>query len=78
MFILERIREFFNHDMEMIQDRGRHTIFVNEPPFVIQKVCTLSVVTSSTLVRPAVGRDHARLRLIQAQNVYLNLDSSSY
>jgi len=63
--------------MEMIQDRGRHTIYGNLPPLVIQKVCTLSVV--STLVRPAVGTYHVRLRLIQqAQNVYLNLDPSSY
>ena len=68
--------QFFNHDMEMIRDRIRHTIFVNVPPLVIQKVCTLSAV--STLVRPAVGTDHVRLRLIPAQHVYQNLDSSSY
>jgi len=69
--------EFFNHDMEMIQDTGRRTIFGNIPPFDIKEVCTLSVV--STLVRPAVDTDRVRQRLIQqAQIVSLNLDSRSY
>lgn len=67
--------EFFNHDMEILQDRGLHTIFRNVPPFVIQTVCTLSVVGTpssiSTLVRPAVGTDHVRLRSIKQAQIFI-------